>query len=153
MTRFFSFLILILAVIFTVSENRAQTRKAVSAAEVTGTFRSDFGGKSKQPSSKIQISALGKGKLKVRFDLVYPYVDGRGEMSANMGAAEGIAEIAGDTAVYSSQEFGNCKITIKFLKPGTIKVTQTGVDSECGFGFNVSAGGTYRKVSRAKPKF
>jgi len=131
----------------------AQSRKSVSAAEVNGTFRSVFKGKFKGSYNEIKILALGKGKLRVAFELVYPYIDGTGEQSANLGTADGTATIAGDTAIYSSDEFGQCKITIKFLKPGTIKITQNGVDSDCGFGHNVNANGTYKKTSSAKPKF
>jgi hypothetical protein len=132
---------------------QAQSRKAVSAAEVNGTFRSYFKGRFKDTSNEIKILALGKGRLKISFELVYPYVTGTGELSANMGEGEGIAEIVGDTAVYSSDEFGQCKITIKFVKPGEIRVSQEGTPPNCGFGHNVTANGTYRKVSGAKPKF
>ena len=72
---------------------------------------------------------------------------------ANVGAADGMATIEGDTAIFSPAENGQCKITIKFVKRGTIEVTQSGADSECGFGFNVSARGAYKKSSSAKPKF
>lgn len=131
----------------------AQSRKSVGAAEVSGTFRSYYSGKFKDSYSEIKILALGKGKLRVAFELVYPYIDGTGERSANMGYADGTATIEGDTAVYSSDEFGQCEITIKFIKPGTIKVMQSDTDSDCGFGFNVNAGGKYKKSSGAKPKF
>ena len=130
-----------------------QTRQAVSVREVTGTFRDYFSGKAKGSYSEIKISSAGKGKLKVSFDLTYPHLDASGQMSANTGTSGGIAEISGDTAVYSSTEFGQCEITIKFVKPGQIKVTQSGTDSDCGFGFNVTATGTYKKVSGAKPRF
>ncbi|HQU86613.1 MAG TPA: hypothetical protein PKY59_26010, partial [Pyrinomonadaceae bacterium] len=73
--------------------------------------------------------------------------------NANMGQAEGEAEIVGDTATYTSSEFGECKIVIKFVKAGTIDVSQETSEAECGFGFNVSADGIYKKVSSAKPKF
>lgn len=150
-------LVLILALLFTglsAKNTIAQSSsKAVGAAEVNGTFRDYFGGKAKGSYNEIKILALGKGKLKIHFDLIYPYIDGTGAMSANMGEAEGTAEIAGDTAVYINEEFGQCKITIKFTKAGTIKVTQNGTDGECGFGHNVSAGGTYKKFSGAKPRF
>ena len=43
-------------------------------------------------------------------------------------------------------------ITIKFLKPGTIRVDQEGA-SACGFGHNVTAAGTYTRSSRVKPNF
>ncbi len=74
-------------------------------------------------------------------------------MTANMGSADGTATIVGDTAVYEDNEFGQCKITIKFVKAGTIEVEQEGTDGNCGFGFNVNASGSYKKSSRAKPKF
>lgn len=131
----------------------AQTREAVSASEVNGTFRSYFGGKFKGSYDEIKILSTGKGKLRVSFELTYPHIDGTGEMSANVGSADGDATIDGDRAIYQSSEFGECKITIKFVKSGTIKVTQDGNDSDCGFGFNVTADGTYKKTSNAKPKF
>jgi hypothetical protein len=42
-----------------------------------------------------------------------------------------------------------CLITLTFTG-GKLVVTQTGI---CGFGHNVSAAGTYKKVSAKKPKF
>lgn len=133
-------------------ESNAQSRRAVSAAEVTGTFRDYFGGKYKGNYNEIKILALGKGKLKIFFGLTYPFVDGTGNLSANVGEAAGAATIAGDEAVYNNED-GDCRIVIKFVKPGTIRVTQEGADSQCGFGFNVSASGDYKKVRAAKPKF
>ncbi len=133
----------------------AQTgRASVSAAEVNGTFRYTFTAKKyKGSSSDIKIWALGGGKLKVGFELVYPLIDGHGDLSANIGQLVGEASISGDTAIYESQEFGPCMITIKFVKPGTITVKQDGADTDCGFGHNVTASGTYTKVSSKKPKF
>lgn len=133
-----------------INQAYGQTRKAVSAAEVNGTFRSYFTGRFKGSYNEIRILALGKGKLKVAFDLTYPHVNGNGELDANVGSAEGEAEIEGDTAVFTDSEYGECTITIKFVKPGAINVAQEG---DCGFGFNVTADGNYRKASGAKPKF
>lgn len=132
----------------------AQTRRAVSGAEVTGTFRSYFSGKAKGSYDEIKILALGKGKLKVSFDLLYPFTMANGEIMPNLGTAQGEATISGDTAIYTGgADLPNCKITIKFVKPGTLKVTQSGTDAECGFGVNVTADGTYKKASATKPKF
>ena len=139
--------------LFVTFQTNAQNRKAVGAAEVNGTFRSYFGGSYKGNYNEIKILSVGKGKLHVAFELIYPHQDGKGELTANTGAADGTATIDGDTAVYTSEEYGKCTITIKFVKPGEIEVTQSGADSECGFGFNVRAAGTYKKSSRAKPKF
>lgn len=131
----------------------AQARKSVGAAEVTGTFRSYFTGAAKGSYDEIKISSLGAGKLKISFELTYPHRDGTGKMSANVGEAAGEATIKGDTAVYESTEFGQCKITVRFVKPGAIEVTQSGADTECGFGANVSASGDYKKFSGKRPKF
>lgn len=143
--------VVFLAGVSTFESNAQTSRKAVSGAEVTGIFRSYFTGKFKGSANEIKILALGRGRLKMSFDLIYPYVDGGGDLTANMGEAAGEAEIVGDTATFTSDEYGECKITIKFVKPGTIRVSQDGAD--CGFGFNVTATGTYKKVSSAKPKF
>lgn len=132
----------------------AQTsRKRVSATEVNGTFRMNFKGKFRDSSNEIKILAKGGGKLRIAMELLYPYRLPTGELSANMGELDGEASIMGDTAVYESSEFGTCRITIKFVRPGTIKVTQQGSDADCGFGHNVMSGGTYTKFSSRKPKF
>lgn len=146
------FAAVILAGFCSVNLNGQAARARVSASEVNGTFRSYFKGKYKGSSNEIKILAIGGGKLKIGFDLLYPFTDGNGDLSANLGQLTGIAEISGDTAVYSSEEFGACKITIKFVKLGTIKVDQEG-SSGCGFGHNVTAAGTYTRASKMKPKF
>ena len=148
------FFAVLFAIIFVCSNGvQAQNRAAVSGKEATGTYRSYLGGKSKGSYNEIKVHALGKGKLKVSFDLTYPYKTASGEMTANVGTNSGTATIEGDTAVFKDAEFGQCTITLKFTKPGTLVVTQQGTDGECGFGHNVSADGTYKKVSGAKPKF
>jgi hypothetical protein len=135
------------------SESFAQ-RKAVSGAEVTGTFRSYFTDEQfKDSYNEILIQALGGNKLKIKMDLVYPY-QVNGEMTANLGAASGEAVIQGDTAVFTPGDAADapCKITLKFSRPGTLIVT-TENNIKCGFGHNVSADGTYKKTSATKPKF
>jgi hypothetical protein len=125
-----------------------KARKAVGTAETNGTFRDYFEGNSKGGFNEIKIRAAGKGKLKVGFNLIYPNING-----GNSGIALGEATIAGDTATFAPADFEKCRITIKFVKPGRIEVKQHANDHECGFGFNVSATGTYKKVRGAKPKF
>ena len=131
----------------------AQTsRKSVSAAEVNGTFRMNFQGKFRKFSNEIKILALGGGKIRIALDLIYPYTTRSGEPSVNMGGLDAEADIEADVAKYTSDD-GKCTITIKFVRAGTIKVTQDGSDGECGFGHNVFAQGTYTKVSSKKPTF
>jgi hypothetical protein len=118
--------------------------RSVTAAEATGTYRDAKG------SSEIRILALGHGKLKVQLALVYEYQSGEGPM-ANLGDASGEATIENDIAVFVPAEAGDCKITMTFLPNGKLKVEQQG--EECGFGHNVRAEGTFRKISDHKPKF
>jgi hypothetical protein len=118
--------------------------RSVTAAEANGTYR-DVEGK-----SEIKILALGHGKLKVQLALVYEYQSGAGP-AANVGDASGEATIENDTAVFVPEEAGDCKITMTFLPNGKLKVAQQG--EECGFGHNVRADGTFRKISNRKPKF
>src|SRR5438105_76872 len=90
-----------------------KARASVSAAEVTGTFRMSFTGKFRDTSSDIKIASVGRGRLRVAMELVYPMMV-NGEMSANTGQLDGEAKITGDSATYRSTEFGQCTITIKF---------------------------------------
>ena len=135
-----------------IGTSNAQTRKAIGAAETNGTFRDYFEGKPRGAFNEIKILSTGKGKLKVSFNLVYPDITSGGG-GGNTGTAAGEALIVGDAAAFAPAGFEQCKITIKFLRPGQIKVTQKGNDAECGFGANVSASGTYKRVSAARPRF
>lgn len=128
----------------------AQSRASVSAAEVNGTFKMNFTGKFKTFSNEVKVLALGGGKIRFALDLIYPYSMQNGEPMVNMGGLDGEASITGDTAIYTSED-GKCKITLLFVKAGTIKVTQDGGPAACGFGHNVMASGTYKKVSSKKP--
>lgn len=130
------------------SETFAQ-RKAVSAAEVTGTFKltSDSG-----RSSEFKILALGKGNLKVEFFTALK-LGPNGDARGNTANGIGVALISGDTATFTPDEVepDECNITIKFVKLGQIKITQKG---GCGFiSDTVSTEGIYKRASAVKPKF
>jgi len=107
------------------SQTLAQ-RAAVSGAEVTGTFRSYFKGSAKGSYNEILIQALGGNKLKVEMSLVYPYKANR-EGLANVGEATGEAVVKGDTAIfipdYAKENSNGCRITLKFIRPGSLLVT------------------------------
>ncbi len=123
----------------------AAQRASVSGAEVTGTFRAKGG-------NEFKILALGKGRLQVEFNGVYAYKV-KGDLMANIGSASGIATIEADKAVFKPEGTDACTITLVFTKPGELKVEQEGDSPDCGFGHNVNAAGTYRKVSARKPVF
>lgn len=125
----------------TASSALSQQQKVVTASQVNGTWNAKTG--------TFKIWALGNQKLKVEFDGIYRYSTPDGPM-ANSGIGSGIATIEGDTAVFKPDGAEDeCKITMKFAR-GKLIVGQEGI---CGFGFNVTAEGTYRKTSARKPKF
>jgi hypothetical protein len=150
-----SILILLLLIVSGSPAPGIAQRKAVTGAEVTGSFRSYFKGKYKGSYNEILIQALGRNKLKIEMELVYLF-EVNGELSANTGTASGEAVITGDTAVfvpdYAREANEPCRITLSFTKPGTL-IVSTEHNPGCGFGLNVSADGTYRKTSSTKPKF
>ncbi len=143
---------LLLFVICLMFSAASAQRTSVGKDEVTGTFRLYFDGGSKGGFNEAKISALGEGKLEVSLNLTYPYKDSRGKMTANFGAAEGAADITGDTAVFSPEGTETCKITIKFVKPGQIKITEDGGENGCGFGRNVYSDGIYIKLKSKKKR-
>jgi len=114
---------------------------SVTAAQVNGTWKTKHG--------EFKIWALGHQRLQVEFSGVYEYNTPQGP-SANEGEGSGIATIEGDTATFKPEDAEEeCRITLKFAGSKLV-VTQTGI---CGFGHNVTAAGTYKKISAKKPKF
>ena len=141
--RFFVVLLALLVPAFFAPTATAGER-SVTPTETTGTYRDA------ESNSEIRILALGHGKLKVQLALIYEFKSG-GEPMANLGDASGEATIENDIAVFVPQEAGDCRITMTFLPNGKLKVEQQG--EQCGFGHNVRAEGTFRKISDHKPKF
>ena len=118
----------------------AQTSSVVTAAQANGVYR--------YYDNEFRILALGHNKLKVQFDGIYHTL----AKSVNMGSASGEATIDGNVATFIPEDSQGCKITMTFL-PGKLVVKQEGEDFSCGFGHNVNAAGTYKKIKSGKPKF
>jgi hypothetical protein len=124
-----------------ISTSHADRDKNVVAARVNGSWKTKGG--------EFKIWALGKQRLQVEFSGVYEYKTPQGPM-ANEGEGTGVARIEGDTATFKPEGAEEeCQIMLKFIGDELL-VTQTGI---CGFGHNVTAEGTYKKVSSKKPKF
>lgn len=124
-----------------VSAAMAFGQSDVTAKQVNGTWR--------YRQNEFKIWALGNQKLQIEFSGVFEYKNAHGP-TANTGEGSGIAQIEGDTANFKPDGAEDeCKIVLKF-GDGKLVVTQDGI---CGFGFNVTAAGTYKKVSSKKPKF
>ena len=117
-----------------------QKHQVVTAAQVNGVYR--------YYKSEFRILAVGHNKLKVEFDGVYMTA----AHNPNMGYAFGEATIDGNIATFKPPDTERCEITLIFL-PKKLKVMQDGSDADCGFGHNVNATGTYRKIKSGKPRF
>ena len=119
---------------------QAQNPKVVTAAQANGVYR--------YYDSEFRILALGHNKLKIQFDGIYHTI----AKSVNMGYAMGEATIDGNVATFVPPDTQGCKIMMTFVAR-RIVVKQAGSDADCGFGHNVNATGTYRKIRGGKPKF
>ena len=117
------------------------TRRLVTAAQINGVYKSG--------RNDFRVLALGHNKLQVQFNgewmTRYDY--------PNIGEAIGEATIDGNVATFVPGDTKNCKITMTFLPANKMVVTQEGTDAECGFGHNVMADGTYRRVKPGRPKW
>ena len=117
------------------------TRRVVTAAQINGVYKSD--------RNDFRVLALGHNKLQVQFNGEWMTRYGY----PNIGEAIGEATIDGNVATFVPGETKNCKITMTFRPPNKMVVTQEGTDAECGFGHNVMADGTYRRVKAGRPKW
>jgi len=133
-------LILVVAAAFHSPHANSQNSKVVTAAQANGVY--------KYYDNEFRILALGHNKLKVQFSGIYHTLS----KSVNMGEASGEATIEGNVATFIPEDTQGCKITLTFL-PGKLVVKQDGDDATCGFGHNVNAAGSYRKIRSGKPKF
>lgn len=122
----------------------ADAPKIVTAAQVNGVWQKTDGGNVAEGAFKIL--ALGGQRLRVEFSGFYRTQGG----GANVGEGRGIARIEGATATFRPDDAEEeCAIVLEF---GTVGMTAT-QEGICGFGFNVSAEGKYRRVKAGKPKF
>ena len=113
---------------------------AVTAAQINGLYRYE--------RNDFRILALGHRKLKVQFNGEWMTRGGY----PNIGEAIGEADIEGNVATFIPGDTKGCKITLTFFT-NRMEVIQEAPDADCGFGHNVMATGTYRRVKAGKPKF
>lgn len=140
----------IIGVVFMVSKESLAQRKAVSAKEVTGTFKTSDG------ANIVKILSAGKDDVGYNLQVEFfaslrlgPDGDARG----NTGTLSGFAQIEGDTATFTpaGMDWEECTITMKFVSPGVLNIEQEG---ECGFiNHIITTTGNYRKKSNTKPEF
>jgi hypothetical protein len=115
-------------------------RRVVTPAQINGVY--------KDGRNDFRVLALGHNKLQVQFNGEWMTRGGY----PNLGEAIGEATIEGNVATFIPGDTTKCKITMTFF-PNRMKVVQEGLDADCGFGHNVMASGTYRRVKAGRPKW
>src|SRR5262249_47187373 len=107
----------------------------VKAGDFTGTYTMKDDG----AAGEALIQQTGNNRIKFS-------INSTDRM--NTGELSGEIPLIGNAATYVDKEF-DCTVSFNFA-PGGLVLNQNG---SCGMGLNVSAGGTYKRVSSAPPKF
>jgi hypothetical protein len=107
----------------------ATTLPAQAADSVTGTY--------KMKNGEVLVQQID-GRMRFTLNATW---------KTNVGAVSGEVPLEGNAASYSDED-ADCKLGFKFT-PRKLVVSQ---DGTCGMGLNVSANGTYKRVSTASPK-
>ena len=119
---------------------RQKAKRPVQTGSVTGTY--------KYVLNTVEVLELPDHRVRISFSGFWPNDHKRVE-TRNVGNFDETVPLKGRTAVVKPK-YGDkdCAITLEF-RAGKVIVTQEGY--HCGFGFNVEADGTYRKVSSKPP--
>jgi uncharacterized protein len=104
---------------------------ADTAGSVTGTY--------KMKNGEVRVQQTANGRIKFSINATY---------QMNVGEVSGEAPLTGSAASYADGD-NDCALSFKFASAKLV-VSQ---DGSCGMGLNVSASGTYNRVSTAPPKF
>ena len=97
--------------------------------------------------NRLNVQQLPDGKIK--FDLLALWVSHYNPENVHNGQLQGMVRLEKGVAVY---EADNCKLRMEFL-PTRVRIMQSDEVGDCGFGANVTATGSYRKIDGRKPKF
>jgi hypothetical protein len=125
-------------------ENKPPTLQSKKAAlKVTGSYRAP----SKSAPNSMVVLELPGGKIKVH--IVALWVSHYNPENVHNGEIQAVVDLVGNTADYKDE---HCSITMKFTRTAVV-VKQADEVGDCDFGANVTASGSYRKVSSRKPKF
>jgi hypothetical protein len=121
---------------------QAQAPPQAHAKSVTGHYRLTKG----EFRNRIDLQKLAGGRIK--FYLLALWVSYNNPENIHNGELQGIVALENGVAIYDQDD---CKLKFEFC-PNRVRVSQP-KDAGCGFGANVTAGGTYRKLDSNKPRF
>ena len=121
---------------------QAQSSQRASPKSVTGHYRLT----KEEFRNRLDVRQLAGGHIK--FYLLALWVSFNNPDNIHNGELHGIAKLENGVAIYDQD---GCKIKFEFFSSRT-RITQL-EEAGCGFGANVTADGTYRKLDNKKPKF
>ena len=122
----------------------ALPRLAVGQQNIVGTYRAYTAG---GQGCTVEVGDARRDSVRVQLDCR------RGDPSHHSGGMDARLLLRDGVAVDEIRDNGGlCTLRFEF-KNKRVTVRQTGSDLFCGFGFGVSAIGTYPRVSRRPPKF
>jgi uncharacterized protein len=119
--------------------DRISALSAMTAPAKPGDFTGTYKMKNDGAAGEALIQQTGNDRIKFYINATY---------RMNTGELSGEVPLSGNAATYVDKEF-DCTVSFNFA-PGSLVLNQ---DGSCGMGLNVSAGGTYKRVSSAPPKF
>ena len=121
---------------------QAQTPPRPAIKNVTGHYRLT----KQEFRNRLEVKQLAGAKIK--FHLLALWVSYNNPENIHNGELQGIGALENGIALYDQD---GCKLKFEFFSH-EIRITQLD-DAGCGFGANVTAAGTYRKLDRKSPKF
>jgi hypothetical protein len=133
---------LLLLLMLTAAIFAAQAPSKPAIKNVTGHYRFT----KEEFRNRLDVKQLAGGKIK--FHLLTLWVSHNNPENIHNGELQGIAALKNGVAIYDQD---GCKIKMEFLL-NRARVRQL-EDVGCGFGANVTADGTYRKLDNKQPKF
>ena len=120
-------------------DDRIRVLNAMSApaksGDVTGTYKM----KDRGAAGVVLVQQTANGRIKFYVNATY---------RMNTGELSGEVPLTGSAGNYVDKEL-DCTLSFNFV-PDSLVLNQ---DGSCGMGLNVSAAGTYKRVSSAPPKF
>jgi len=120
-------------------EHRISTLSAMLSPAKSGDFTGTYKMEDKGAAGLVLVQQTANGRIKFYLNATY---------RLNVGEVSGEVPLNGNAASYADKE-NDCGLSFKFA-PGRLILAQDGV---CGMGLNVTASGTYKRVSAAPPKF
>ena len=97
--------------------------------------------------NRLDVKQLPGGRIK--FQLVALWVSHNYPENIHNGELHGVVKLDKGVAFYDSED---CTITMRFTL-NKVVVTESSANPPCGFGVNVTATGSYRKIDSRNPKF